>query len=158
MSIAFRKILVATDFSPVAAIALECGRTLARRFGAEMYVIHVIEEPFMVGAEFYPPEVASFRTRLVDHARRELGRIASELDDVRASTEVIVGPVARRILESASEQRADLIVMGTHGRGAVARFLIGSVAERVVRAAECPVLTVHDVAASASEERQRLAS
>ena len=158
MNLAFRTILAATDFSASSALALEYAHTLARHFGAHLVVVHVVEEPFPVGAEFYPPEVASFRTRLLDDAKRELASVAAGLDDVASSVEVQIGPTARRIVECAAAHDADLIVMGIRGRGAVATFLMGSVAERVVRTATCPVMTVHDTGQAAAEERERLST
>jgi nucleotide-binding universal stress UspA family protein len=158
MNLAFTTIIVATDFSPPSALALEYAHTLARRFQAGLIAVHVVEEPFPVGAEFYPPEVALVRTRLLDDAKRELEEAVAGLDDVDLTAEVLIGPTARRIVECAATHDADLIVMGTRGRGAVATFLMGSVAECVVRTATCPVMTVHDSGRAAAEERERLST
>jgi nucleotide-binding universal stress UspA family protein len=157
MNRGFKRILVATDFSAPSGLALEYAHTLARRFGAALLVVHVVEEPFPVGAEFYPPEVASYRTRLIDEATRELAAAVATLTDVEVKAEVLVGTTPRKITEAAAVHEVDLIVMGTRGRGAVATWLMGSVAERVVRTADCPVMTVHD-ARAAVEERARLAT
>jgi nucleotide-binding universal stress UspA family protein len=156
MNLGFKQILVATDFSAPASLALEYAHTLARRFGAALRVVHVVEEPFPIGSEFYPPEIASYRTKLVEEATRKLADLAPAAAEVPVHAEVLIGPTARKILEAAILHRADLIVMGTRGRGAMATFLLGSVAQAVVRAADCPVMTVHDP--QAAEERDRLAS
>jgi nucleotide-binding universal stress UspA family protein len=158
MNLAFRTIVVATDFSPPSALALEYAHTLSRRFHAGLLVVHAVEEPFPVGAEFYPPEVALFRARLLDEAKRELADAVGSLDDVDVTAEVLIGPIARSVVECAAAHDADLIVMGTRGLGAVATFLMGSVAERVVRTATCPVMTVHDGGRAAAEERERLST
>jgi nucleotide-binding universal stress UspA family protein len=151
MNLAFKQILVATDFSEPSELALEYAHTLARKFGAALAVVHVVEEPFPIASEFSPADVASYRTRLVDEATRELSGAVSALTDVPVRAEVVVGSTAQGIVEAATERGADLIVMGTRGRGAVATLLMGSVAERVVRTADCPVLTVHRSRAAAEE-------
>ena len=158
MNLGFKRILAATDFSAPSALALEYAHTLARRFDAALVVVHVVEEPFPVGSEFYPPEVASYRTRLIETAKGDLANAVATITDVDVTAEVLVGTTARRIIEAAAVHDADLIVMGTRGRGAVAAFLMGSVAERVVRTADCPVLTVHDTRAAAEAARDRLAT
>jgi nucleotide-binding universal stress UspA family protein len=158
MNLGFKQILVATDFSAPSALALEYAHTLARRFDAALVVLHVVEDPFLIGAEFDSPEIVSYRTRLIEKAKRELAGAIAAVSDAKVLAEVVVGTAARGIVEAAAAHRADLIVMGTRGRGAVAAWLTGSVAERVVRTAECPVLTVHDLQAAAVEARARLAS
>ena len=151
MNLAFKQILLATDFSEPSELALEYAHTLARQFTAALAVVHVVEEPFPIASEFCPPDVASYRTQLVDEATRELAGAVSALTDVPVRAEVLVGSTAQRIIEAATERQADLIVMGTRGRGAVAALLMGSVAERVVRTADCPVMTVHRSRAVAQE-------
>jgi len=158
MNLAFKRILVATDFSAPAALALEYARMLARRFEAELLVIHVVEDPFPIRAEFDAPDIAAYRQRLVDDAKRDLATAVAALTDVAVRTEVLVGTTTRRILDAANESSADLIVMGTRGRGAIVTFVMGSVAERVVRMADCPVMAVHDVHAAALLDRARLAT
>jgi nucleotide-binding universal stress UspA family protein len=158
MNLAFKQILVATDFSGPSALALEYAQTLARRFGAALVAVHVVEDPFPIAPEFDPPEIASYRTRLVEEARRKLADTVAAVSDVEVSAEVLVGTAARRIVDAAAAHGSDLIVMGTRGRGAVAALLMGSIAERVVRTADCPVMTVHDPRGAAAEARARLAS
>jgi nucleotide-binding universal stress UspA family protein len=144
MNLAFKRIVVATDFSRASELAVQYARTLALRFGASMHLVHVVEEPFPISPELYIHEIPDFRERLVTEARRQLGVSVAEVPDIAVTSEVLIGTVARRIVEAAATSDADLIVMGTHGRGALGHFLVGSVAERVVRTAGCPVLTVRD--------------
>ncbi len=143
--IALKQILVATDFSEPASVALNYGRDLGRAYDATLHVIHVIEEMRgLYGAEvgFAMADVA----RNIEVAvQRDLdAAIAKDKDDpLRVVATVQRGSnVAHAITEYAKANAIDLIIVGTHGRGAVSRFLMGSVAERVVRSAPCPVLTV----------------
>jgi len=158
MNLAFKRILVPTDFSAPAALALEYARMLARRFEAELIVVHVVEDSMPIGAEFDVPEIAAYRRRLIDDATRELAVAVAALTDVTVRTAVLTGRTTRSILDAANEYSADLIVMGTRGRGPIATFVMGSVAERVVRMADCPVMAVHDVHAAALLDRVRLST
>ena len=141
---AFRKIVVATDFSPDAAHALSVAVDVARACGSELVVMHVCQMPaysFANGAMYIPaPELVA---DILRDANRGLAAIKERIRDVAVETARLEGEPASEIVRFASEQRADLIVMGTHGRRGLRRLLAGSVAEHVVRAAPCPVLTVH---------------
>ena len=147
MSTPFNRLLVPTDFSELSSVALEYGQALAERFGASLHVLHVIEDPFILGAtssEIYVPDVPALRAALVTEAEAQL---ASMLPDwmrnaVCVMTEVRVGHAAPIIREVAETRPCDLIVMGTHGRTGVAHIFLGSVSEKVVRTAPCPVLTI----------------
>ena len=141
-----KNILVATDFSEPSDVAMAYGRDLARSYNARLHVLHVVEDVMLR----YTPEIgfvgADFQKELEDRANRDLEKLIR--DDDRAelgATGVITRAVnlADAIVEYAKANPIDLIVTGTHGRGAVKHFLMGSVAERVVRTAPCPVLTVH---------------
>lgn len=139
-----KRILVPLDFSANSELALDYARAMARRFGALLHLVHVCEVPAMVSD---PLEACAFRygnrgQRLGDEAERLLIELEERLPDVRVSTEVLFGNPARCIVAAANVDRADLIVMGAHGRGPLMRVLMGNVAERVVRTASCPVLTV----------------
>ena len=143
--IALKHILVATDFSEPADVAVNYGRDLARAYDATLHVIHVIENMLA----FYGPEVGF---ALADVERNVEAAVQRDLDSTIAKHEgdplkVVAtvkrgSNVAHAITEYAKANAIDLIIVGTHGRGAVSRFLMGSVAERVVRSAPCPVLTV----------------
>ena len=139
-------ILVATDFSEPSDAALTYGRELARNFGARLVVLHVAGNIVAFGggdgAVVIDPEVQS---QVEAGARERLESLISDEDreQLRASTALLISNATPQAITSyAKETKVDLIVMGTHGRGAVAHLLMGSVAERVVRTAPCPVLTV----------------
>jgi universal stress protein A len=139
------RILVPTDFSRDASAALAYARDLARVHGASVHVLHVVEDPVAAGvwsSEVYTAEIAGLQINLVRDAERRLQRyLRSDCDWL--TTEVRRGGAAQEILDAAEEQEADLIVMGTRGRTGLAHLMMGSVAERVVRLAPCPVLTLH---------------
>jgi nucleotide-binding universal stress UspA family protein len=144
----FTRILVPTDFSEPSDAALDYARTLAAKFGASLHLFHVVEDQFVTGpfgAEMYVPHPPGTLSYLTAEAQGYLGRriTAEDRANLRATTEIIVGTAARTIVEYASDNGYDLIVMGTHGRTGLAHVLVGSVAEHVVRNAHCPVLTVH---------------
>ena len=145
--IALKKVLVATDFSDPSDAALAYGRELARSFSAQLVVLHVVENAItgMVAANGYvfaDPElqktVEAAGQRRVENLLRAEDWLA-----LRAKAVIVTsnGP-ADAIVEYAKDSGANLIVLGTHGRGVMAHLLVGSVAERVVRIAPCPVLTV----------------
>ena len=144
--VAIKNILVATDFSEPSGVAMAYGRDLARNYNARLHVLHVVEDVmtrYNTEAGFILP---SMQEDLEKAARRELeSRITDEDRRQLNAVPVIVAGVsiAEGIVEFAKAHSIDLIVTGTHGRGAVKHFLMGSVAERVVRTAPCPVLTVH---------------
>ena len=129
------RVLVATDFSRCSLRALERGEELARRLGAELLLLHVAGVP-----------VAGSRTAAAAHgdAERELAATVEQVvhHGVRARGLLREGAPDEEILAAAAAEGASLIVVGTHGRTGLAHVLLGSVAERVVRAAPCPVLTV----------------
>ena len=158
MNLAFKTIVVATDFGPASELALEYARTLAQKFGASLHLVHVVEEPFPIGSEGYVAEVAELHESVLQKAHQRLSTSLAAVADDGATSEVLVGKPARGIIEAAAKKNADLIVMGTHARGPVAHFLIGSVAERVLRTAPCPVLTVRETDASQSERGEATAA
>jgi nucleotide-binding universal stress UspA family protein len=144
----FTRILVPTDFSEPSEAALEYAKGLAARFGASLRLVHVVEDPIVTGAfgaETYVPEPIGFSAALRADAEQRLATLLTpaDLGTLRATTEVLSGPSASTIVNAARELGVDLIVMGTHGRTGVVHALMGSVTERVVRSAPCPVLTVH---------------
>ena len=136
--ILLKQILVATDFSDASAAAMDYGRALARTFGASLHLLHVMENPFLrpMAADPHAIKTATFR--------RLAGRITNDDRGALHATAVLETSdnPADAIVEYARAHAVDLIVMGTHGRSAVEQLLVGSVAEKVVRKAPCPVLTV----------------
>jgi nucleotide-binding universal stress UspA family protein len=142
------RILVPTDFSPPSDRALEHAQALARKSGASIHLLHVLEDlvdTASFGTEVFVPDSPEVRAARLQAARERLAaRTAVGAGDPRVTTEVVVGAGARTIVRYAAEQHFDLIVMGTHGRTGLAHLLMGSVAEGVVRTANCPVFSTHD--------------
>jgi universal stress protein A len=136
-----RRILAPTDFSDPSAAALEYAAALAQKLGARLIVTHVVE-PITGGDMYGWAEAVSFSAEMKRHARRRIAALVATLSKrgIRNRGLTMEGFVAQSILEAAKS--VDLIVMGTHGRSGVSRLLIGSIAEKVVRGARCPVLTV----------------
>jgi nucleotide-binding universal stress UspA family protein len=145
--IALKNILVATDFGPASDNALRYGRALARGFGAKLYLLHVTENIFVRAADGYgfigvPP---GLQEDIEEAGRRQTEALldGDDREELRAvAVTVTSNNPATTIVDYARTHLIDLIVLGTHGRGAVAHMFMGNVAERVVRAAPCPVLTV----------------
>jgi nucleotide-binding universal stress UspA family protein len=161
MTEAITRILVPIDFSAHSDRALRYATTLADRLNATVEVLHVVEDPFVSGAwspEAVAPNIPELLADLVAAARGKLEDLkAAALDKgVRLKTTVLTTVVSGRpadsITDYARTERFDLIVMGTHGRTGLSHALLGSVAERVVRTAPCPVLTVRDATLPAPEK------
>lgn len=144
--IALQKILVPTDFSDASACALRYGRALAEAFGASLHLLHVVEN--LVAHAWTAEVYVTALPGLLEEVEREaIERInglltPSERAALRAELAVVGGSPFLEIIRYARASQIDLIVMGTHGRGPVEHMLLGSVAEKVVRKAGCPVLTV----------------
>jgi nucleotide-binding universal stress UspA family protein len=134
-----RKILFPTDLSPVSTEALQWATSLARDTGATLLIVHVEEPPVAYGGgELYYGLDVGDREQL----RQSLLKVQPADPQVPCVHKLLVGDPARAIVQTAEDEHADLIVMGTHGRTGLTRLLMGSVAEAVVRNAPCPVLTV----------------
>lgn len=146
-SVGFRRILVPTDFSAASRAALDVALLLAARFEAPLHLLHVLPEIYVNGgSEAFTAEAPEVRTlRLVNARERLTHRIPVDFRPSRVTTEVIFGAPAETIAAYAEDNHFDLIVMGTHGRKGMAHLLVGSVAERVVRTAQCPVMTTRTV-------------
>lgn len=144
---AITNILVATDFGEAAESALRYGRELAGRFDATLHVLNVVENFYVTtfGAETYAAFVPQMQRELEDAASKRLDEALIDSDGSGPTTKAVVmtsGSAAYAIVDYAREHHIDLIILGTHGRGVLAHLMMGSVAERVVRIAPCPVLTV----------------
>jgi universal stress protein A len=132
-------ILFATDFSKHSEAALACASNLAQTSGATLLIVHVhplqpAQGEGMLHAGVYPQETADLRVRLQE--------VTPTLPDVPFEHELLVGDPAAEIVDLATREKADMIVIGTHGRTGLLRLLMGSTAEKVVRRAPCPVVTV----------------
>ena len=145
--ISLKNILVPTDFGEAAEAALGYGRELARSFGAKLTVLHVADNVLAgsVGIEGYVGAYPDFQRTIEEGAKRQLDATVTDEDRRELNAAAVLrtsNSPALTIVTYARDAGIDLIVMGTHGRGAMAHLLMGSVAERVVRTAPCPVLTV----------------
>jgi nucleotide-binding universal stress UspA family protein len=154
MNATIRRILVPVDFSPHSDRAVSYATGLATRLDASIELLHVVEDPFLAAAwnpDIYIPDVTQTLTSLSDDAQAQLAiaRAGVRAQGIPASGVVRRGAPAKTIVEHAGTDHFDLIVMGTHGRTGLSHALLGSVAERVLRHASCPVLTVTEVAALA---------
>jgi nucleotide-binding universal stress UspA family protein len=141
-----KRILVPTDFGEAARTALSYGRALAQAFGASLDVLHVTQDMFAssLGVEMANGPVVLDVQREVDaYARKELERLVGSEGAGPPTKSVILtsNAPAALIVQYAKNKQIDLIVMGTHGRQAIEHVLMGSVAEKVVRTAPCPVLS-----------------
>lgn len=142
-----KKILVATDFSETAAKAVEAATEFARKFDAELVLLHAYKveipmaSPMTAGGYALP---AGFFEQLGTHARAQVEAAASEIESQGVSTSGIAveQSAANAIVEEARARSIDLIVMGTRGLTGIKHIALGSVADRVARLAPCPVMTV----------------
>lgn len=143
------KILVPLDFGEPSLRALAYAQGLAERFRSSLHLLHVVPDPYLPSpyapmAPDVPIVPRGFLDELVKNARKRIEEVlpGTDREAFRASTAVKIGDARTMILEHAAAESVDLIVMGTLGRKGAAHLFLGSVAERVVRAAPCPVLTV----------------
>jgi nucleotide-binding universal stress UspA family protein len=141
-----RRILHPTDFSSASRPAFERALGLVRDSRAEVIILHVLAPVIPVMGEGYiPPQTyEAIDSAARKSARKKLDALVARARKagVRARALLLEGTAHERIVSAAKAQRVDLIVMGTHGRSGLARLFIGSVANRVVSAAPCPVMTV----------------
>ena len=142
--LAIRTILVPTDFSDCSTAALDYGRHLADAFGASLHVLHVVQDPYTQpwAAEAFPAPLGDLLVQWEDQARARIVEALPPEERGRTTVVTQIGSPFFEIVRYAQEQKVDLIVLGTHGRGPIGHMLLGSVAEKVVRKAPCPVLTV----------------
>jgi nucleotide-binding universal stress UspA family protein len=164
MDLAIGRILVPLDFSAHSEAALHYAVALAARLGASLDVLHVVDDPFGSGA--WASESAALPHRyieelyqnLVEEGERQLAKYRSvpEKSRVAATFTVRSGQPAASIVDYADAIEADLIVMGTHGRTGLKHTFMGSVAERVVRHARCPVVTLRGEAEGETTQREEI--
>ncbi len=160
----FSKVLVAVDFSSYSRKALQYAGALAEGLGANVIVVHVIDTEMLEASvkvryeesPFVPEYVVKVEddalTALINEEREaayeSLARfIPAQLAKTAPELRVLMGKAFERLVETAQDDHCDLIIMGTHGRTGWSRLVAGSIAERVVRLAPCPVLTVKDKSA-----------
>ncbi|MDO5834954.1 MAG: universal stress protein [Methanobacterium sp.] len=147
----YHKILLPTDGSKFAEKAAEHAIWIASKSGAEIIVLNVIETSSLVGL---PAEdlIVRIKEMLKEEGRRSLERISEmvteeekelKIEDIQITLKTEEGSPADAILKTVEKEDVDLVVMGTSGKHGLDRFLLGSVTEKVVRSAKCPVLAVH---------------
>lgn len=138
-----QKIVMPTDFSPAAGHALQWAADLARQFQATLLLLHVVPPSAYplhnVGQLRGFPDL---REEILKRCREEIQGVAKQAGQGKVETLVLEGVPHAEITAVATREKADLIVMGTHGHTGLKHVLLGSVAERVLRAAPVPVLTV----------------
>ena len=142
-----KRILCPTDFSAIAEKSVEYAVFLASSHNAELQLLHVVDH--LHGFDNYlilsmaPHEISE---RMEKHANEDLNEVVNQIKEtVKTEKAVRHGKASVQIIEMAREMKADLIVMGSHGRTGLSHVIIGSVAEAVVRHAFCPVLVVRDI-------------
>lgn len=151
---AWKAICCAVDFAEASRVAMEHAVELARRFQAELTLVHALASPPQAASDVL---VSSRGLAAVEaeKAQEMLARWRADAER-RAGRSVrsrmLSGDPVAEILRHAREERCDLLVVGTHGRSGIARFVLGSVAERIARQAPCPVLVVHDHGALETED------
>jgi len=140
-----KKILVPTDFSEPGRTALRYAVEFADQFGSSVDLFHVIQA-VPAGAMLSYRPLDELQASMKAHAEEEMDKLHTEWSDYSFPVQKIVvdGHPFVEIVRHAKKSDADLIIMGTHGRGAIAHMMLGSVAEKVIRKAHCPVLTVRD--------------
>jgi nucleotide-binding universal stress UspA family protein len=137
-------ILVPHDFSENADEALQRALSIASVYGAHVTIMHAYDVSSVGYPDAYFPNFNQFASQIERAAKEEMAKIAARVRDssVKVETAVVSGAPAQAIVGFATEPKVDLIVMGTHGRRGISHVLLGSIAEKVVRTAKCPVLTV----------------
>ena len=154
-----KRILVPVDFSPDSLYALTYARDFAQRFGAELLILHVVDQTYLASTPELSLANPGFGKLLEEQwrvANAQTERLGADLKKRRQRFRTLVkrGTPSQVIVDTAKHNRADLIVMATHGHTGLAHMLIGSVAERVVRSAHCAVLTVRNVAKRRAASRK----
>lgn len=140
-----KNILVPIDFSDVTSQVVEIARKFAAAFESRLILLNVAEpEPDFVGFEAGPPTVRLAVARDFKAERKQLDDLKAQCAayGTEATTLHIQGPIIDKIVHEAGEQQADLIIIGSHGHGALYDLLVGSVTQGVIKAATCPVVVV----------------
>jgi nucleotide-binding universal stress UspA family protein len=139
----YRHVLVATDFGPAAEAALDHALGIAKSFGAKITLLHCTWLPpyyYSAYAEGLAWPTAELEGKAKDALEREVAKARTRHPNIESM--LVAGDAWKEICKAAKERGADLVVVGTHGRRGLPRMVLGSVAERVVRTSDVPVLTV----------------
>jgi nucleotide-binding universal stress UspA family protein len=137
-----RKVLVATDFSSASDEAIDRAIEMAKQSGAEVEIMHVVElaEEFPFGTTYFDSDLGALYANIDLQLSERADRFRKA--GLACETRIVEGSASTEIAARGQSIGAELIVVGTHGRTGLAHAMLGSVAERVVRRASCPVLTV----------------
>ena len=140
-SVTIKNILVATDFSPLWKVALPLVSDLAKRYCANITLLHAIPA---VDLSLEPCVPAEDEKMEIERARARLEAAADAIDSPSSEiqTLVLVGDTVQSVVDTVTERQIDLVVISTHGRVGLARLVLGSTAEQILRSAPCPVLTI----------------
>jgi nucleotide-binding universal stress UspA family protein len=141
------RVLCPLDFSDCSEKALPLASSLCREFGAELLLVHVNDVPSAL-PDVMPDLTTQISASLEDYSKQTMARLKKSLQGVKTEFRITLGSPHREIARLVDDAAVDLIVMATHGRSGVAHMLFGSVAEKVVRTAQCPVLTCRPTEAS----------
>ncbi len=140
-----KKILLPTDLSSASISAFKYAKSLAEKYGATIYVLHVLENiPPVLAIHSLDLTLERLEKNMEENAKKQLEKVVKENLKTKNKVQTFIrkGIVDDEIVKFAEEKKVDLIVMGTHGRTGIELTILGSIAEKVVRKAKCPVLTV----------------
>ena len=142
--IAIKQILVPTDLSDYSRNALTYATELASTYGATLHLLHVVDSHWVgpTGAAEFPGQIADFMQRFQEEGEREVQEMKEAIGGIHVETAVVLGIPHVEIVRYARQRKVDVIVLTTHGRTGLSHALIGSVAEKVVQMAPCPVLSI----------------
>ena len=157
MGLKVERILCPTDFSEISMGGIEYGLELAKVFSAELVCLHVVEPLISSTLMGHAMQLAAeIEMELEEQAQKKFEELRGQWDYSAVRFEIRRGKAHQEILELAEQEGVDLIVLGTHGRSGIAHFLLGSTAEKVIRRANCPVLSLR-IAPEISQEGNRSA-
>ena len=143
--IKLKKILVPTDLSDYSSHALAYAVELASAYGATLHLLHVVDAQWAwpAGSADFPGQIGDHLYDLQKSAQEQLEELKESIEGIEVVESAVMGTPHVEIVRFAREEGVDLIVLATHGRTGIPHVLIGSVAEKMVQMAPCPVLTVH---------------
>ncbi|WP_419176909.1 universal stress protein [Desulfosediminicola sp.] len=157
-----RRIVTPIDFSDNSKMIAESAAYMAGKFQAEMYLVFVVQN-FEDYSGFFVPQMSmpNLESELVEGAEdkmesfcKELKKKCDEYGVTKLESRVFMGDVAEQIVEFVTEVEGDMIIMGTHGYKGLEKIMFGSVADKVVRAAQCPVLTINPYKCGIAPEKK----
>jgi len=141
----FKKILFPTDFSVASDYAMSYAISMAKRYKAKFFLLHVVDTTYDISG-FYIPHISAEKLmqEMEEAAEKKLTNISSAISRRIKAREIVVksGIPHKEILKFAKDKGVDMIIMGTHGKAGLDHLLFGSTTERVLRQASCPVLTI----------------